>query len=204
MREEGVSFGGNSKTYAGLPSKTAIFSFLTVRVSDQKKKKKVTGEATTVSQMETKQKPKQGWVEGVLGLGMWPWERGEGKKRRELPEKWCRTSLPSSLLPHLREWCTRGKTPAPHTVGVFTEYGQEHLCRRWQWFTPAICCSRGRCQAHLLAGEGYSPEQINCKLLHHSASRWHHLSFVVKCIYSSFISLMKLPAWWRKEQESFF
>lgn len=40
MREEGVSFGGNSKTYAGLPSKTAIFSFLTVRVSDQKKKKK--------------------------------------------------------------------------------------------------------------------------------------------------------------------
>lgn len=61
MRKEGVKFLGNLKAYARLLSKTAAFSFRTVRAFDQKKKKKkLTGVAITVSQMETNKKPKQG------------------------------------------------------------------------------------------------------------------------------------------------
>lgn len=55
---------------------------------------------------------------------------------------------------------------------------QAHLCRHWQCFIPAICRSWSKCQACPLTGERDSLEQINCKLSHQRASRWHHLSFL--------------------------
>lgn len=53
-----------------------------------------------------------------------------------------------------------------HAVPVLPPGRWARLCRAWQCFSPAGCCSSCRCQTSLPTGERFSAEHINCKLPH--------------------------------------